>query len=246
MTDEPEVLSNTVAETPAIQSSKPASAEDPAAAAFEELRREVAMVHRAMAGLAAERATIPDYSETLGQILQACAAAARKFKELKELPALHLTPEIIGRQIDDAAEAARHSNQFVLNDASAVLQQTTRDLNTHLQSARSAKSQRIWLAATGAVCLAVGVILGAVAVSRADKPPPADYRSPEAKAAAVLGMDQTQAGEHLIQISAPALWQDIVLGNRIVTANRHALELCTKNAGKQRKRCVITMPAAEP
>jgi hypothetical protein len=246
MTDEPEILPKAETQTPAIQEPKAAPAEDPAAAAFEALREEVALARRAVAGLAAERATIPDYSETLGQILQACTAAARKFKDLKELPALRLTPEIIGRQIDDAAEVARRANLAVLADASAALEQTTRNLNTHLQSARSAKSQRIWLAATGAVCLVVGMILGAVVVRPADRSPPVDHRSPEAKAAATLGMDQTQAGEHLIQISAPALWQDIVLGNRIVVANRHALDLCLKNAGKQSKRCVIAIPEAEP
>jgi hypothetical protein len=246
MTDEPEVLPEADTQAPAIQEQEPAPAEDPAAAAFEALREEVALARHAVAGLAAERVTIPDYSETLGQILQACAAAARKFKELKELPALHLTPESISRQIDDAAGTARRANGAALADASTALQQVTRDLNSYLQSARSAKLQRIWLAGMGAACLVTGLILGVVIIGSAERSPPVDHRSPEAKAAAILGMDQTQAGEHLIQISAPALWQDIVLGNRIVVANRHALGLCLKNAGNQRKRCVITIPAAEP
>lgn len=246
MRDEPKLLSAAETQTPAAQETKPATSDDPAAAAFEELRKEVAMVHRAMGGLAAERTTIPDYSETLGQILQACKAAAWRFEKLGELPALRLTPETIARQIDDAAQTARRAHQTVLADASAALEQATRGLNTHLQSARSAKSQRIWLTATGAVCFVVGIVLGAVIAGRADQSPPVDHRSPETKAAAILGMDQTQAGERLIQISAPALWQDIVLGNRIVVANRHTLDLCLKNTGKQRKRCVITMPAAEP
>ncbi len=246
MTDEPEVLPGTEMQIPAIREPQPAHAEDPAAAAFEALREEVALARRAVAGLAAERATIPDYSETLGQILQACAAAARKFKELKELPALHLTPEIIGRQIDDAAEGARRVHQVVLADASAALQQTARDLNSYLQSARSARSQRIWLSATGAACLVTGMILWATFAGYVDPSPPVDHRSPEAKAAAILGMDQTQAGEHLIQTSAPDLWQDIVLGNRIVVANRHALDVCLKNASTPHKRCVITIPAAKP
>jgi hypothetical protein len=246
MRDEPEALSKAETQTPTVQEPQQAPSDDLAAAAFEELRREVAMVYRAMAGLAAERANIPDYSETLGQILKACTAAAWHFKKLGELPALHLTPEIIGRQIDDAAEIARRAHHAALTEASAALQKTTRELNTYLQSARSAKSQRIWLGATGAVCLVTGVVLGAVVVGRADRSPPVDHRPPEAKAAAILGMDQTLAGEHLIQTSAPALWNDIVLGNRIVVANRHALELCLKNTGKQRKRCLITMPAAEP
>ena len=229
MTDEPEVLSSAVTQTPAIREPQPAHADDPAAVAFEALREEVALARRAVAGLAAERATIPDYSETLGQILQACIAAARKFKELKELPALHLTPEIIGRQIDEGAEAARRANHAALADASAALQQTTRDLNAHLQSARSAKSQRIWLAAIGAVCLATGMILWALIARHGEQRVMVDQRSPEAKAAAILGMDPTSAGEHLIQTSAPQLWRDIVLGDRIVVANRHTLDVCLRN-----------------
>ncbi len=135
---------------------------------------------------------------------------------------------------------------YMLTDASAVLRQVAQELKTHMQSARSAKSQRFWLAAAGAVCLVTGMILWAVIAEHADRSPPVDHRSAEAKAAAILGMDQTSAGEHLIQTAAPYLWQDIVLGHRIVIANRHALELCLRNTGKQRKRCVITMPAAEP
>jgi|GEM_PF-595037 len=246
MPDEPELLSEGEMQTPAVQEAQQAPSDDPAAAAFEELRREVAMVHRAMGGLAAERTTIPDYSETLGQILQASAAAARRFKELKELPALHLTPEIIGRQINTAAEVSQRAHQAVLTEASAALQQTTRDLNSRLQSVRAAKSQRIWVAATGAVCLVAGMTLWAVVAGGAERSPSIDQRSPEAKAAAILGMDQTSAGEHLIQASAPELWQDIVLGNRIVVANRHMLNVCLKNAGRPYKRCVITMPAAKP
>ncbi|GAA0583597.1 DUF6118 family protein [Rhizomicrobium electricum] len=245
MTDGPEVLPNAVTPTPATQEPKASLAEDPAAAAFEALREEVALARRAVAGLAAERATIPDYSETLGQILKACTAAAWHFKKLGELLGLHLTPENIGRQIDDAAESARRANHAVLTGASAALQQATRDLNSYLQSARSAKSQRIWLVATGAACLITGMILWAVIAGLIVQSPPVDHRSPEAKAAAILGMEQTAAGEHLIQASAPALWNDIVLGNRIVVANRHALDACLKSTSKQRKRCVITMPAAE-
>lgn len=246
MRDEPELLSESEPQTPAVQEPQRAPSDDPAAAAFEELRKEVAIVHRVMAGLAAERTSIPDYSETLGQILQACTVAARRFENLRELPALHLTPEAIGRQIDATAEVSLRAHHAVLTEASVVLQQTTQELSRHLQSARSAKTQRIWLAATGAVSFVAGMILWAVIVGRAEQSPVVDQRSPEAKAAAILGMDQTSAGEHLIQTSAPQLWQDIVLGNRIVTANRHTLDVCLRNASTPHKRCVITMPAAKP
>ena len=43
---------------------------DPAQA-FEAVRRELSLLHSAVAGLAAEREKIPDYSETLGQMAHA-------------------------------------------------------------------------------------------------------------------------------------------------------------------------------
>lgn len=46
-----------------------------AAAAFEALRREVALLNVAVAGLAAERRPAPDYSETLGEIAKGVSVA---------------------------------------------------------------------------------------------------------------------------------------------------------------------------
>ena len=66
---------------------------DPAALAFEALREEVALARRAVAGLAAERASIeiPDYSESLGKIMQSSAATAKTLRALTEVPILHAT-----------------------------------------------------------------------------------------------------------------------------------------------------------
>jgi hypothetical protein len=65
---------------------------DPATLAFEAPREEVALVRRAIAGLSAERASIeiPDYSETLGQIMRASAVTAPSLKALAEMSGLIL------------------------------------------------------------------------------------------------------------------------------------------------------------
>lgn len=244
MSDEPETLPGTDVQTPATREPQPTTSDDPAAAAFEALREEVALVRRAVAGLAAERGTIPDYSETLGQILQASTVSARRLKALAEFPAFRLTPEIIGRQINDAAQTARRSDHAMMAEASAAVRQVTQELTVQLQFARTAKTQRIWLVATGIMGLVAGMALWA-AVTRFPTLP-IDHRSPEEKAAAILGKDQLAAGEHLIQTAAPQLWQDLVLGDRIVHANREALDVCRRKSSKQRIRCVITMPTAEP
>lgn len=71
-----------MAETPESMQSQAEA--DPATLAFEALREEVAFVRRAVAWLAAERASIeiPDYSETLGQIMRVSSATRQSVKAL--------------------------------------------------------------------------------------------------------------------------------------------------------------------
>lgn len=219
--------------------------DDTAAAAFEALREEVALVRRAVGGLAAERSaiTIPDYSETLANILQAGTITARQLKVLAELPALSITPDQLARQIAAAGETARRGDQLALTEASTVLRNAAQELKTQLRTIRSAKVQRNWLIATGVGGLIAGMVLWAALAGLWVRNPPEHRGSPEQKAAAILGMDQVAAGEHLIQTAAPQLWQDIVLGDRIVIANRPALDVCRSKVRKQNARCVIVIPA---
>src|SRR3546814_6417993 len=84
--------------------------EDQAAQAFESLRAEVSLMRRAVERLAAERAEVPDvpdYSETLGVISRNLSATAQRVDALVKSPALSLTPEETGRQIDAASFKAR-------------------------------------------------------------------------------------------------------------------------------------------
>ena len=113
---------------------------DPAAAAFEMLREEVALARRAVAGLAAERTRIeiPDYSETLANILQTNMATAERLKELSETPALRRTAQNWGREIEVAAETARRADQHALSQAITALQDATDNLRGWISSARDA------------------------------------------------------------------------------------------------------------
>lgn len=221
---------------------------DPAAAAFEMLREEVALARRAVAGLAAERARIeiPDYSETLANILQTNMATAARLKELSETPALRRTARSWGREIEVAAETARRADQHALSQAITALQDATHDLRGWISSARYAGRQDTWLKVTGSVGLAAGLVLGGIAgwLVFAAAPP---HGPREQQAAAILGMTEEKAGEHLIQTASPKLWNDLVLGNRIVIANRKALDRCEHGARKRSsERCVIELPADQP
>lgn len=51
-------------------------------------------------------------------------------------------------------------------------------------------------------------------------------------------------GERLIQgATVLQLWQNHLLGERVVNANRPDIERCLRNVGKQRESCVIEIPA---
>lgn len=138
--------------------------DDPAAAAFEALREEVALVRRAVAGLAAERAAIeiPDYSETLGKILRASAATGVHLKALTEMPALRRSARDWGHEIAAAAENARRADHQALERAENMLEHQAWKMATSLESARTAARQRQLLFWTAAVACLAGVLLSVV------------------------------------------------------------------------------------
>src|ERR1700722_8918668 len=80
---------------------------DEAAAAFEELRQEIALMRRAVTCLSAEQASIevPDYSQTLGKMAAALNAILRTNKYLAEAPALQMTAQNWAEQIAAAGRS---------------------------------------------------------------------------------------------------------------------------------------------
>jgi hypothetical protein len=140
---------------------------DPAALAFEELRQEVALTRRAVAGLAAERAAIeiPDYSETLGKITQSSAVTAKNIRTLAERPILHATVQEWADAIVRANTPARHASQDALARLHAQLRQVAEDMAGSLGKARTADSQRQWLLWTSGGALLGGILLGVFAIA---------------------------------------------------------------------------------
>lgn len=224
---------------------------DPAAAAFEALREEVALVRRAVGGLAAERAAIeiPDYRETLANILQANVATAKRLRALVEAPALQMSASRWAHEIAAAGEIARRNDHDELRRACNAFQSATSDLRAAVGAARTEERQRTWLIRTGAASLLAGMALSALIAWTLLPTSPASRQMPEQRAAAILGMSDENAGEHLLQTASPRLWQDLVFGDRLVIANRAALNRCLQNGRLHQNRtehCVIEIPAGPP
>ena len=137
---------------------------DEAAAAFEELRQEIALMRRAVAGLSAEHASIeiPDYSQTLGQMGKALNAILKTNKELAEAPALRMTAQNWAEHIAAASQTARQADREVLDGARSKFDEITRVLSASFASARAADRQFYWVLGAAGGSLVVGFLIGVV------------------------------------------------------------------------------------
>ena len=94
-----------------------------AAEAFEAMCVELALLRRAVEGLAAERGAIdfPDYTETLGRMQKGVDATADRIAAINDViarsPALAMTPEQMAQRIAAAGSAARREGQAALAKA---------------------------------------------------------------------------------------------------------------------------------
>ncbi len=144
------------------EASEGAAPVDEAAAAFEELRQEIALMRRAVAGLSAEHASIevPDYSQTLGQMGKALNAILRTNKELAVAPALQMTAQNWAEQIAATSRTARQADREALDRARLGFEELARALSASLASARAADAQLMWVLGAAGSGLAVGVLIG--------------------------------------------------------------------------------------
>lgn len=214
-----------------------------AAAAFEALRREVALLNVAMAGLAAERAGAPDYSETLGEIAKGVSVAVGRLGKVMNSPALALSPADLARQIAAAGDEARRQDRAAVHQAQEALQRSTRDLAEWTDRARLASVQNWRLVQAAAIGAVAGAILYATIPTMVVNAAPAAWTWPERRASHMLRRDMWAAGERLLQTANPYRWQDSRYGSTIIAQNRDALEKCAREARptKRPRTCLIQL-----
>jgi hypothetical protein len=228
----------------------PAEAFDRLRAVIEGQDRELALLRRAVEGLAAERAHIdvPDYSETLGRMQQGVDATADRIAVINDViarsPALAITPEQMAQRIAAAGNAARREDQAVLAKASEDKARIMAELRAIVGSAwtrADQKNQQVWFGLGGAAIgiLAWAILPGLVAREIA----PASWQWPERMAARTLDLPRWEAGQRMMQSAAPEAFANIAAGDRIVTANREVLKACRKRANKVREkvRCTVSV-----
>jgi hypothetical protein len=217
-----------------------------AAEAFEAMRGELALLRRAVEGLAAERMEVPvppDYSETLGLIANNITAAAQRVDMLVKSPMLAMTPEQLAGRITAAASMARQEDRQTIATARTGLEDVTRQLHGYVISARRGDEQNRWLAVAGVVGMLFGMVLWATLAGPIARALPASWQIPEEMASATLGLPMWEAGRHLLIADAPASWNALADSWSLVQDNRKAIEVCRKAAVKAKAsvRCTVSI-----
>jgi len=224
--------------------------EDQAAQAFETLRAEVSLMRRAVERLAAERAEVPDvpdYSETLGVISRNLSATAQRVDALVKSPALSLTPEETGRQIDAASFTARREDHRLFLAAKQGMDEVAARLGRHLQSDIAAGEQRRRLGYAGLIGLVAGMAVWAILPGGLARAMPESWHWPERMAARTLGLPMWDGGQRLMAVASPDAWRGITGAATLARDNRDAIGACRIAAARAKKavRCTIEVKAEE-
>lgn len=213
---------------------------DPAAA-FDQMRGELALLRRAIEGLTAEKERAPDYSETLGQMDGRLERIAHNIVWIAEQPAMTLTPDAMAQQIEEAGRKMREKDAATISSARGAFEDATAKTERREQNARTVVAQKRFVllavgAAVAATTLLCSFLPGTVARSL-----PESWLVPERMAARTLRLDRWSAGERLLAIANPDQWRAVLRAYRIVQDNREAIEACERAAASAREpvRCSI-------
>ena len=141
--------------------------DDPAAAAFEELRAEVTVTRKDVAALhdQIEANRPPDYGVDLAEMKQVIADLAKQIEVLAKRPGL-ASPEAHAREIARAGELATQQAVKALSHTQDEFEKQKNELAQWVAEARTADSQIRWLLVTATASLAFGVLAGTLIVTR--------------------------------------------------------------------------------
>ncbi|MCP3736260.1 DUF6118 family protein [Sphingomonas sp. RP10(2022)] len=217
---------------------------DAAAEAFEGVRGELALLRRAIEGIAArdDRPEPPDYGETLGQITKLANATFQRAEFMRKA----IEEEAVARQVANRIAGAVAEDRQAVKSAAGELRDATRALQGVTVSARRGDEQNKWLGVSAIGGIVVGMIVWAVFAGIVASSVPTGWQWPERMAARTLDMPMWEGGQRMMRTAAPDAFANIAAGDRIVTANRTAVERCQRAATKTGKpvQCTIRIESA--
>lgn len=175
------------------------AAELDAAEAFEGIRRELSLLHRAIEGLTAARENIPDYTATLGEIAETLEATCEGLERVEQSPAVALTPATMAQELLKASAAARAEDRQALQAAQTALQRSVGHVDGIVKRGQAADGQRNRLIQAAAGGVLAGVLLWSFLPGVIARTLPESWHVPEWMAARTMGLEQREAGERMIE-----------------------------------------------
>jgi hypothetical protein len=217
--------------------------------AFARVEGELALLRRAIERMAVERAEVPeqpDYSETLAGMVQKIDATLQRADALVAAAKDGATPRHVVDRIVAAGGDARTEDRRTIATAASELKDATRALQGVTASARRGDEQNRWLMWTAIGGVVLGMVLWAAFAGVVARAVPASWQWPEKIAARTLDMPMWGGGQRMMQAASPGAFVALAAGDRIVAANREALEACRKRAAKTRQaaRCIVSVNPA--
>lgn len=211
--------------------------DDPAEQAFGQLRAEIALLRRAVEGLATaeERQEPIDYGPSLREMATQVSSLEQAVAALAAAPALRLTPNGMAGQIEAVTARAQSNAQREWLRAQHCLDDAVRDLRGLVAHARSAREQWWWLGGVGIGGVVLGVVLWIVLSGPVARALPARWQVAERMAAATLKQDRWTAGGQMMHGVSPRDWARIVEMSQFERDNREALGACREAAAKAGK-----------
>ncbi|MEK4031503.1 DUF6118 family protein [Methylocystis sp. IM2] len=212
---------------------------DSAAAAFQDLRAEVAALRGSIDAFpaAVQDTRPPDYAPTLGAIVKAIQGVEKRLAIIESHPAIRLTPEQHGRAMERAGAATLREAMETFRSEAAAIGLERRQLGQIIGAALTQEDQwrrQLWFAGAGAI---VALVLFPLIAAFA---PGGTYLA----ALAMGETDRWQAGGVLMHAGSPEGWREFVSAATLARSNADAIRACREaaaKAGKEQK-CVIAVP----
>ena len=218
--------------------------------AFARVEGELALLRRAVERMAVERAELPeqpDYSETLAGMVQKIEATLQRADALVKAAKDGASPRHVVDRIVAAGADARAEDRRTIATAAAELKDATRVLQGVAVSVRRGDEQNRWLMWSAIGGIVVGMILWAVFAGIVARAVPASWQWPEKMAARSLDLPMWEGGQRMMQAASPGAFAALAAGDRIIAANREALEACRKRADRERAavRCTVEVSSSK-
>jgi len=185
------------------QQSTPDADTNIAAQAFSELRAEVSLLRRAVERLTDERIEQPDYAPTLEAIDKRVQDVCGWARRVSEKPALTLTPESLGREIEEAAASSRGADRQMLERASTAMDAAASRIDAMIVRSRSVAEQNRELMRNRIAFAIAGMALSAILPGAIARSLPVSWAVPERIAAHMLGTDMWHAGQQMMAKADP-------------------------------------------